>query len=83
MANRDLTAPSSQAKSALSDEARTEGKTVYRKIVDEGDMVTLVKLEALANASERLESPVEEEGGTRRPSRLQRVLIAAGLLTGT
>jgi hypothetical protein len=59
MGNRDLTAPSSQAKSELSDDARKLGEMLYRKIIDDGDEDSIQKLKELAEASERMERPVE------------------------
>jgi len=80
MSNRDLTAPSSQARSELSTEARELGGSIYRKIVDEGDEQELHKLQLLARASERMEKPVEIQTSERPRTAglLNRLLTGVG-----
>jgi hypothetical protein len=59
MSLRDLTARSSQAKSIASDDDLEAGRRIYRKIVDEHDLEELRKFKSLADASARMERPVE------------------------
>jgi hypothetical protein len=79
MANRDLTAQSSQAKSELSAEAVGLGEKLYAQIVDDGDKSALQKLEQLAEASERMETPVEVDE-PEQPGHLTRLLAGIGAI---
>jgi hypothetical protein len=79
MPNRDLTAPSSQAKSERSAAAHRVGAELYASIVDDGNADALLKFQGLAEASEETETPVESEP-SRQPGHAKRGLMAVGTL---
>jgi CRP-like cAMP-binding protein len=59
MSLRDLTARSSQARSDVSVEALKIGRDIFRRIADDHDAEELSKLKRLAEASLKMERPVE------------------------
>ncbi len=59
MSLRDLTARSSQARSDVSVEALKIGRDIYRRIADDHDAEGCSKLKRLAEASVKMERPVE------------------------
>jgi hypothetical protein len=77
MPNRDLTARSAQAQSELSDEARDLGNSLYLRIVDENDDEALRQFQELADASERMERPVEVGPPATPAGRIGRFLAQA------
>jgi hypothetical protein len=79
MPNRDLTAPSSQAKSQRSAAAHRLGAELYQEIVDDGNVDALLKFQGLAEASEETQTPVESEP-IKQPGHLKRTLVAVGTL---